>query len=135
MSAKLPELSPAQLNIMELIWDRGELTATEIRDHLASDRDVSRNTIRTTLERMESKGWIDHREDGRTFYYYAVHPREVTIGEKITQVVENVCGGSPELLVNALIDYRGLSQDELTRIQKLLSDAKREQSSQSKGKK
>ena len=68
---ELPELTPAQGEIMEIIWQRGEVSASEVRTFLSRTRAVARNTVRTLLERMEEKGWITHREDGRTFLYRA----------------------------------------------------------------
>jgi BlaI family penicillinase repressor len=119
----LPELSPAQREIMEIVWERGEVTATEVRRILSRTRKVARNTVRTLLERMEDKGWLKHRAEGRTFLYTAARPRRDTIGQKVREIVEMVCGGSPETLVAALLDYRGLRPDELKRIRQLLDDA------------
>jgi predicted transcriptional regulator len=118
------DLSPAQNEIMEIVWERGEVTASEVRRALARSRVVARNTVRTLLERMEQKGWLTHREEGRTFFYAAAQPRQDTIGRKVHEIVETVCGGSPETLVNALLDYRGVSTEELKRIRQLLDQAR-----------
>ncbi len=119
----LPDLSPAQREIMEIVWDRGEVTAADVRRVLSRTREVARNTVRTLLERMEEKGWLEHRAEGRTFLYTAARPRRDTVGQKVREIVETVCGGSPETLVAALLDYRGLRPDELQRIRKLLDQA------------
>ncbi len=121
---ELPELTPAQGEIMEIIWDCGEVSASEVRRVLSRTRKVARNTVRTLLERMEEKGWITHREEGRTFLYAAAQPREATIGQKVQEVVETVCGGSAEALVTALLDYRGLNAGELMRIRQMLAQAR-----------
>jgi BlaI family transcriptional regulator, penicillinase repressor len=121
---EMPELTPAQGEIMEIIWELGEVSATRVRRVLAQTRPVARNTVRTLLERMEEKGWITHREDGRTFLYRAARPRHASIGQKVREVIETVCGGSPEALVTALLDYRGLSRGELARIRQLLAKAR-----------
>src|SRR4051794_14276674 len=127
MAKKRPELSdltPAQVEIMEIIWDCGEVSASEVRRILSRNREGARNTVRTLLERMEEKGWIRHREGGRTFLYSAAQPREATIGRKVQEVVETVCGGSAEALVTALLDYRGLNAGELMRIRRMLAQAR-----------
>ena len=127
MTAKnlvLPGLSQSQREIMEIVWDRGEVSANDVREILSEKRDLAKNTVRTLLERMEGKGWLKHREDGRTFVYSAAQPREASIGQKVLEVVEHVCGGSPEELVTALLDYRGLTSQELKRIRAMLDDAK-----------
>ena len=122
---RLPDLSPAQREIMEIIWQQGEVTASAVRKLLAAKRKVARNTVRTLLERMEEKGWLTHRTEGRTFLYSAAQPRDATIGQRVADVVDHVCGGSPETLVTALLDYRGLSAGELSRIRAMLDDAKK----------
>ncbi len=119
----LPELSPAQREIMEIVWQRGEVTANEVRRILSLTREVARNTVRTLLERMEEKGWLIHRSEGRTFLYKAARPRHDTIGQKVREIVDTVCGGSPETLVAALLDFRGLRPDELKRIRQLFDEA------------
>src|SRR5579872_4848837 len=102
MRREMPELTPAQGEIMEIVWDREEVSASEVRRILGTTRTVARNTVRTLLERMEEKGWVKHREEGRTFLYSAARPRQATIGQKVHEMIETVCGGSPEALVTAL---------------------------------
>jgi len=109
---------------MEIVWERGEISAIEVREALSADRDLAKNTVRTLLDRMEEKGWLKHREEGRTYLYSAAQPREASVGQKVLEVLDHVCGGSPEDLVAALLDYRGLSAAELKRIRAMLDAAK-----------
>ena len=117
-------LSHAQQQIMEIVWQRGEVSASEVREVLSEKRELAKNTVRTLLERMEEKGWLKHREEGRTYFYSAAQPREATIGQKVMELIEKICGGSPEQVVCALLDYRGLTAGELKRIRQLLDEAK-----------
>lgn len=117
----IDELSVAEREVMEIVWGRGEVTAREACSALP--RRVARNTVRTLLERMEEKGWVVHREIGRAFVYRAARPREESVGRKVRELVDTICGGSPEALVAALLDYRGLRPGELERIRKMLDDA------------
>lgn len=116
------DLSAAERQVMDVVWERGEVTAKEARDAL--QREVARNTVRTLLERMEEKGWVTHREIGRAYLYRAARPREESIGRKVREIVDTVCGGSAESLVAALLDYRGLRPGELQRLRKMLEEAR-----------
>lgn len=116
------DLSPAERQLMEIVWEQGEVSAREAREALP--REVARNTVRTLLERMEEKGWLTHREVGRAYVYRAARPRDESIGRKVREIVETVCGGSPETLMAALLEYRGLRPGELQRIRKMLDEAK-----------
>ena len=131
-SKKLEPLAEKQREIMNVVWDLGQASVFEVRDELSKHRKVARNTVRTMMERLEEKGWLTHRVIARTYFYSALIPRDVSIGERIVEIVDKVCDGSPESLMTALLDYRGLSAEEIERIQKLLANAKKQKS---KGKK
>lgn len=116
------ELSPAQIEIMNLIWQQGELSTPQIRTLLKQQgREVTRNTVRTLLDRMEQKGWVRHRAEGRTYLYQAVQPQSTTIGRKVREFVDRLCDGRPQLLVNALLDEGNLTDEEISDIRKLLN--------------
>ena len=132
----LAALSDAQQEIMEIVWEKGEVSAREVRETLLERRDVARNTVRTLLERMEEKGWLTHRVQGRAYLYSAVQERHATAGRKIVEILDQLCGGSPETLMAALLDYRGLSAGELSRVREMLAAAKsrRAKRTENKGK-
>ena len=73
--SELPPLSEAQLEIINIVWDRGKATVGEIWATLAPRRTVSRNTVSTMVTRLEEKGWLRHRDVGGT-YLYSAAPRE-----------------------------------------------------------
>ena len=125
-------LSEKQREIMDVVWEKGEVSVFEVRDVLAEKREVARNTVRTMMERLEEKGWLTHRVIGRTYFYSALIPRNVSLGERVIDMVDKACGGKPETLMSALLDYRGLSRKEIERIQSMLDDAGNQKS---KGKK
>ena len=118
------QLTERQLEIMEVIWARGEASALEVRDELALTREVARNTVRTTMERLEANGWLEHRVVGRTRFYSALIERQATVGEKVLDVIDRVCGGRPERLMPALVEHRGLKPDEIDRLEALLEEAR-----------
>jgi BlaI family transcriptional regulator, penicillinase repressor len=123
---RLPDepLSHAQKEIMEIVWKKGEVAAIEVRELLADGRELARETVRTMLERMEDKGWLKHRVVGRTFFYSAAVSRDATAGQKVIELIDTVCGGSPERLMTALLDYRGLSAEEAARIEAMIKQAR-----------
>jgi predicted transcriptional regulator len=110
---------------MDIIWERGEATALEVRRILAQRRPVARETVRTLLSRMEEKGWLTHRVVGRTFLYAAALPREASLGRQVVNLVDTLCGGSAETLMSALLDHRGLTEDEADRIQAMIDAARK----------
>jgi predicted transcriptional regulator len=120
-------LTDAQREIMEIVWQRGEATVSEVREALAERRQLARNTVQTMIVRLEEKGWLTHREQGRTFIYSANRPRKVSLGAKVAQMVDRMFAGSAEEMVTALIEYRGLSPEEAERIRDMIGDAEAKQ--------
>jgi BlaI family transcriptional regulator, penicillinase repressor len=109
---------------MEILWEQGELSASEVGAILRPKRRLARNTVKTLLLRMEEKGWLTHREVGRAHRYAPAVPREASIGKKVIELIDTLCGGSPEALMSALLDQRGLTDAEAGRIRAMLDAAR-----------
>jgi predicted transcriptional regulator len=122
---KLPELSTGQLEIMTLVWEHSEITVAEVWEHLSAQRKISRNTVQTTMTRLEEKGWLKHRTVGKTFWYCAAQPKTAALQGLVTKLVETAFGGSAENLVMALLQGRGVSSAEARRIRGLVDAARK----------
>ena len=127
---ELPPLPEGQREIMEIVWDQGEVSAFEVRDILGQRREVSRTAVRTTLERLEEKGWLTHRVIGRTHFYAPLVSRSLSLGQRVVDIIDKACGGEPERLMAALMEYRGLTADEVKRIQVLLENASKKKANE-----
>ena len=127
---ELPTLPEGQREIMEVVWEQKEASVFEVREVLAKRREISRTAVRTTMERLEEKGWLTHRVIGRTHFYRALVSRDVSLGQRIADLVDGACGGEPERLMAALVEYRGLSSAEVKRIQSMLDNVKKNKSPQ-----
>ena len=88
-------LHALEAEIMDIVWDQGEASAFEVREILGQRREISRTAVRTTLERLEEKGWLTHRVVGRTHFYRPLVSREVSLGQRIVDLVDKACGGEP----------------------------------------
>lgn len=116
-------LTAAQREIMEVVWECGEATVSQVLQVLAGRREVARNTVQTMMVRLADKGWLKHRAQGRTHVYSAARPRSISLGAKVAQMIDRLFAGSPEDMVTALIEYRGLSDDEAQRIRQMIERA------------
>ncbi len=122
---RLPE---GQREIMDVIWDQGEASAFEVREILSRKREISRTAVRTSLERLEKKGWLKHRVVGRTHFYSAIVSRDMNLKQRVVELLDRACGGQPERLMAALLEHRRLSTEEVKRIEALLEFAKQQSS-------
>jgi BlaI family penicillinase repressor len=125
---RLPPLSDAQLEIMNVVWDLGEVSVGDVWAVLSEQRSVARNTVQTVMTRMSEKGWLKHRKQGRAFLFKASVERDSTLRVLVDRLVERAFRGSAEGLVLSMLEGRGLSHEEAARIRKLISDARKEHS-------
>jgi len=126
--AQLPKLSPAQFAIMTVVWDKGETTVNEVLKEINSRRrkKLYRTTILVQMLRLETKGWLTHRKEGRMFYFQASRSREDVQAEIAAEVIGEVFGGSCAELVKCLFDHGRISREEIGQIRGLLDWVKRE---------
>ena len=121
----LPPLSDAQLEIMNVVWDGGTVTFAQVRDRLLVKRPIARNTVQTMMTRLEQKGWLRHRRNGKSFVYSPTVERATTLRGMVASLVEAAFAGSADDLVMALLDGRGISDEEAKRIRKMIDEARK----------
>ncbi len=119
----LPQLSKAQMEIMNVVWERGEVTVADVWKALSVRRSVARSTVLTMITRLEEKGWLCCDQEGHAFRYKAAAPREATLGTVVRRLVDTAFGGSAERLFMALLDGRGISKEEAREIKKMIDRA------------
>jgi predicted transcriptional regulator len=105
---------------MNVIWDRGTATVAEVWKDLAVRRKVARNTVQTTIARLEERGWLRRHGDGPALRYSASRPRSATQRGLVRRLVDSAFGGSVEGLVAALLEGHRLSHDEAERLRALI---------------
>ena len=113
-------LSTAQVEIMNVVWGRQEVTVAEVWKDLSMRRSVARNTVQTLMSRLEEKGWLKHRVESNAFVYRAAVERSRALRHLVWRLVDTVVAGSAEGLVMALLDGRGISAAEAARIREMV---------------
>lgn len=124
----LSPLSGAQMEIMNIVWARGETTVSDVWKALQQKRAVARTTVLTVMDRLEKKGWLKRRVADQQHFYSAARSREATLGGVVERLVDTAFAGSAEDLVVALLDGRGVTDEEARRIRTLIQKARRKQS-------
>jgi predicted transcriptional regulator len=112
-------LTQRELDIMSVLWDRGEATVTEVRDRI--DPDLAYTSISSMIRTLEIKGYVSHRRgEGKTHVYFPVIEREAAGESALGRVLDKIYGGSPIKLLAHLVEQHRLSDKELARMRDLL---------------
>jgi predicted transcriptional regulator len=127
----LPKLTPSEFEIMNVIWERNELTITEIMKAVNSraEKKLTRSTIQVQVGRLEEKGWLKHSENGKKFLFYATVPRGDASAAIVHDLNERVFGGSCAELIKSLLGGRKkISSNEIRKIRDLIDEYEDEES-------
>jgi len=117
-------LTKRELDIMGVLWDRGEATVTEVRDRV--DPDLAYTSISSMIRTLEMKGYVSHRRgEGKTHVYFPVIEPEKAGASALGRVLDKIYGGSPIKLLAHLMEQHKVSDKELARMRDLLKRAKK----------
>jgi predicted transcriptional regulator len=111
-----PPLSGLEQKVMDIIWSRNAATAADVQSALQPDRTLRDSTVRTVLSRLEEKGYLKHKVDGRTFVYSSVERPANLAVRAVKQIVDRLCHGSFESLLVGLVDDEIVDPQELQQI-------------------
>ena len=122
-------LSRRERQIMDILFRLGRAAASVVREELPGD--PSSSTVRTQLRILEKKGHVRHEEEGLRYVYRPVTPRRAARRSALRHLVETFFDGSAEQAVAALLggEARRLTEPELDRIARIVSDARAAQRS------
>lgn len=116
MTERYAGLTVQDLEIMNVIWDRGELTVREVHDALSERRAIAYTSVITILAILESKGLLEKAVGERAYAYRAARPREEVIEEIVADFVSHVFNGSAVSLVQHLVDNGSINLDQVEEI-------------------
>ncbi len=115
-----PSLSKGELDVARALWKLGNASVRQVHEALAADCSWEFSTVQTYLRRLEAKGYVTAKLDGRTRVYRAkVKPRTV-IRETVDDLVDRLFDGDSLPLVRHLIEDRRISPDELDELKNLI---------------
>ncbi len=117
-------ISDAEHAVMEVLWRQAPLTATEIGDSLAPDRDWSLQTVKTLLSRLVAKHVVAHEADGRRYLYSPLVERDSYVAHESQRLVDRLFGGRVTPLVAHLAETQQLSDADIAEIEALLKALK-----------
>ena len=117
------DLTQRELEVMQVFWKHGSLTAAGAREQLAAaNRDLTYTTVATLVRILHEKGYLRQLNDERPFVYVAAQPYEQVSGRLLGDVLQRVFRGSREQLLMRLLEQRPLSDREREVLQGLLQE-------------
>lgn len=116
-----------ELEILKVLWDAGPLSGRQIRDRLATVRELTYTSVMTVLGIMEEKRYVTRKRVGGNYVYSARLSREAASGRMLRDLVDRVFGGSAATAMLNLLEASDVDADELRQLRELIQRKAKEQ--------
>lgn len=111
-----------ELEILKVLWELGEGSVRDVHARLLDESGLHFNTIQTQLRIMDDKRLVSHRLEGRTFIYKPLCTRE----QVSSRFLHKVFDGALDQLMLSMLSAEKISTAELTELEQLLADARKQ---------
>jgi len=115
-------LAERELQIMKVVWRHGPATVREVQEALHDTQPLAYTTVLTMMRILEQKGYLEHKEQDRTFVYHARVTESQASRSLVRDLVERVFDGSPGLLVQRLLAEEQIPPEELERLKQMIAE-------------
>ena len=109
-------LSALEHLVMDFLWTGDSATSEQVREALAARHPMKESTVRTILKRLEEKGYVSHKVQGRTYVYRGMDAPQNIAAKAVRQIIERLCGGSVEALLVGMVNNEVVDERELQRL-------------------
>lgn len=123
MRPKYTTLTPQELEIMKLVWQRDSATVRDVYEALLEHRKIAYTTVMTMMKILETKGFLKKRLQDRAFVYRPTHPKNQVIGGMIREFIDRVFNGSAEPLLVQLVKDRRIREKDLQKIARMIEES------------
>jgi predicted transcriptional regulator len=121
MARRPQDVTEAELEVLRALWELGTATIRTLADRLYPHGSASEYaTVQKLLERLEDKGHVSHRADGRQNVYGARVGRDDLVARRLRETAQQLCDGSLTPLLTHLVSAGRLSSDELRELRRLV---------------
>lgn len=112
--------TPAELDILAILWRIGESKIQAVNDELCKVRPVGYTTTLKTMQIMEQKGLLGRKKDGKSHIYFPIENQQSTQVSLLDRLLNSAFAGSKTTLVMRLFSDQGVSKDEVRELKSFL---------------
>jgi BlaI family penicillinase repressor len=120
-------LGDLQLAIMRHLWEEGPASVAEVHAALEPSRGLAPTTIATMLRKMEDKGVVAHRMEGRKFIYRPTVSEAAVRRTMVGELTRRLFDGDVTALVSHLLSDHEVDAEEVDRLKELIERREREE--------
>ncbi len=123
MAARQPPISETELDVLKVLWEHGPATVREVNAVLhRRGRRYAHTTVQTLLSRLEAKGHVRSDKRGVAHVFEAAVSRDGLLRRRLRDLADDLCEGTATPLLNALVDGRRLTPEEIDQLRRRLDE-------------
>lgn len=123
MRPSSPTLTPQELELMKIVWQKRQATVRDVYETLLEHRKIAYTTVMTMMRVLEKKGYVKTQRVNRAFVYRPARPQRQVVRSMVREFVDRVFNGSAQPLLVHLVEDRRLSPEELEELERLIREA------------
>lgn len=116
----LPATSPAETEILRLVWQLKRATVQEVCHQLPAARRIAYATVQTLLRRLEKKGYLKHDVEGKAHVFYPSVEQDHVIRRSVGDFLDRLFGGDPIPLMHYLAQHGKVSAKDIEELKRLV---------------
>jgi predicted transcriptional regulator len=120
---KSAKLSPGEMIVARAVWELGEAAVGAVHEQVAARENMDYATVQTYLRRLEAKGCLASRREGRTKIYRPKVAATRVVRDAVSDLVRRLFDGEVLAMMNHLVRDQGMTKQEITELRKMLDDA------------
>ena len=117
---KLRAMSPAETGILRLVWQLDTATVQQIQEALPAHRKVTYKTVQTLLRRLEDKGYLTHKVEGKAHVFCPAVKREAVVKRTVLDFLDRLFGGDPRPLMQFLVREGHIDAQDIEELKRLI---------------
>jgi BlaI family transcriptional regulator, penicillinase repressor len=115
-------LTPQELELMKIVWQKGQATVRDVYETLLEHRKIAYTTVMTMMRVLEKKGYVKTHRANRAYVYRPTRPERQVLRSMVREFVDRVFNGSAQPLLVHLVEDRRLSSEELEELERLIHE-------------
>jgi len=124
--ARKVSIGRAESEVLRFLVEHPGATVSEVADHFAHTKGLSRNTTQTMMERLRTKGYLEREKEDGAFRYRPVQTGGAVLDGLLDDFVRNVLGGSLSPVVAYLTRRVDVSEAQLEELKRLVAELEEE---------
>ncbi|GEN86157.1 penicillinase repressor BlaI [Oceanobacillus sp. FSL W8-0428] len=122
MSEKVPSISEAEWEVMNVLWEKAPQTANDVISNLQGQKDWKSKTVRTLLDRLVHKDVVGVNKDQRVYTFYPLYSQDDCQRAEAESFIKRIYGGTVKSMLVQFMEEDSLSEEDIEELKSILDE-------------